>query len=64
VKIEIKEYEKGLPNNTKLTPAILLAWGSNFEELRDGVGQYPVGICQMPDGQIRIVHCELIRVVR
>jgi hypothetical protein len=39
----------------------LLAWSTDFEELRDGVGQCPVGIVEMSDGNVRIVPAERIR---
>lgn len=32
----------------------LLAWGTDYEELRDGVGLYPVGVIE--DGETSAVH--------
>ena len=50
-----KQVEK-----TEERPGILRAWGVEFEELADGVGNYTVGIIEMPDGQICTAGAENI----
>ena len=32
------------------------AWSSSYEEFESGPGQYPVGIVEKPDGEIKVVY--------
>lgn len=36
-------------------------WSSSWEEVGNGVGQFPVGIVEKSDGEIKIVYAETIR---
>ena len=36
-------------------PCTVLAWSIDFEELRDGIGHYPVAIVETPSGLVRVV---------
>jgi len=38
-------------------------WGTNFEELRDGVGQFSTAIIEREDGRIDNVPAELVQFV-
>jgi hypothetical protein len=45
-------------------PALMLAFGTDFEELRDGVGQYSTAIIECPDGTVKNLPLDQIRFVR
>jgi hypothetical protein len=36
-------------------------WSSNYDEFENGPGQYPVGIVEKPNGEIKIVYAENIQ---
>lgn len=44
-----------------LCAGTLRQWGTDHEELGDGVGIFPVGIIEQADGQVRVVYAGLIR---
>jgi len=43
--------------------AEFMAWGVEFEELRDGVGSFSTAIIKRDDGSIENVDCILIKFV-
>ena len=43
--------------------AIFRAFGSEYEELNNGVGQYPVAIVELKDGSLQSVYVEQVRFV-
>lgn len=45
-------------------PGFLREWSTMYEELRDGVGQYPVGIIENFDGTISVVAAENIKMIK
>ncbi len=38
-------------------------WGTDYEELQGGVGQFPIAIIEKDDGTIVTPHAELIKFV-
>lgn len=43
--------------------AVFRAFGSEYEELNNGVGQYPVAIVELKDGSLQSVYVEQVRFV-
>jgi len=39
-------------------------YGQNFEETRDGTGQYTSAIVEMPDGRVQNIPLHLIRFLK
>ena len=42
---------------------VFLTWGTDYEELRNGVGQYSIAIVQTPEGLIEGVHISNLKFV-
>lgn len=64
--IENQVGEFGL--NTRLLvevgEALFHGFGLDFEELRDGVGQFTVAIVEWPDGSVQLVPVHMIKFVK
>jgi len=48
----------------KKVPCLWLAWSTQWEELRDGVGQYPVALVEIETGEVVVLNPADIRFPR
>ena len=55
-----RDHPAGYWEEQPWQPGTLLEWSIDFEELRDGVGQFPVAIISDDSGKVHIVHAESV----
>jgi hypothetical protein len=65
-KIQIYEWERHPENGMKWrkgkgTEGIFLQFGVDFEETRDGIGQFSTAIIELSDGSLRNVPVEMVQ---
>jgi len=61
-------YKKSIPGTGKLeddfnSEGVFLTWGTDYEELSNGVGQYSIAIIQTPEGLIEGVHISNLKFI-
>lgn len=55
--------ETNRPTRVEFGVGELVAYSTDFEELRDGVGLFPVGVVELPDGRIESFALPNIRFI-
>lgn len=53
------KYSEG--KKVEESPCTVLGLSVEFIELRDGVGQYPAAVVELPDGWLRSVSVDLVK---
>lgn len=64
VTIHTRKYIKENVWEPVVQEGTFLGWGVDYEELRDGVGQYTAAIVEFPGGEVALCPVHTIRFVK
>ena len=59
--VVVYDYKDG--RKVEWFTGVLLGWGTDYEELRDGAGTYTCAIVKDPQGNVHLVNVSMIRIL-